>query len=130
MSDALKEKLHHKIDALPDAEARQLLDYVEFLESKYNRSQRKASPFERLGETVESTLNTDRLANAAAKGSADLAEAAGKIMGGLAAAARAAAEEFQTAAKKAAAAGTKSASSASPTSSATAEEPEERVEPS
>jgi hypothetical protein len=105
MSDILKQKLHNKIDAMPDDHARQLLDFVEFLESKYNRSQRKASPFERLGETVEGTLNADKLRDAAGKGAADLAEAAGKIMGGLAAAARAAAEEFQAAAKKAAAAG-------------------------
>lgn len=130
MSDILKQKLHNKIDAMPDDHARQLLDFVEFLESKYNRSQRKASPFERLGETVESTLNAEKLRDAAGKGAADLAEAAGKIMGGLAAAARAAAEEFQAAAKKAAAADKESGSSASSASPASAEEPSEREETS
>lgn len=103
MSDALKDKLHAKIDSMPDDHARQLLDYVEYIESKFNKSQRKASPFERFGETVEGTFRPGKLADAAAKGTADLAEAAGKIMGGLAQAARAAAEEFQAAAKKAAA---------------------------
>lgn len=99
MSDTIRDKLHRKLDGLPDEPARQLLDYLEFLESKYNRSRRKASPFERLGETIEGTFSAEKLSDAAAKGTADVAEAAGRIMGGLAAAARAAADEFQAAAR-------------------------------
>lgn len=101
MNEALKDKIQRKIEGLPDETARQLLDYIEFLESKYNRSQRKASPFERVAETVESTLGAGKVRDAASKGAGELADAAVKIMSGIAAAARAAADEFQKAAKAA-----------------------------
>lgn len=102
MNEALKDKLVRKLEAMSDAEARQLLDYLEFLESKYNRSQRKGSPFEKISETIESAINPGKVRDAAAKGASDLAETAGRIMGGIAAAARSAAEEFQRAAQDAA----------------------------
>ncbi|MFQ6045132.1 MAG: hypothetical protein ACE5PT_02070 [Gemmatimonadales bacterium] len=101
MNENLKAKLLRKIDGLSDQAGRQLLDYVEFLESKHNRSRRSASPFEKVAENIEG-LGSGKLADAAAKGTADVVDAVGRVMAGLAAATKAAADEIQGVAKRAA----------------------------
>ena len=40
MNDLLNERIRRKLDVMPDEQAYQVLDYIEFLESKY--SQRSA----------------------------------------------------------------------------------------
>lgn len=101
MNENLKAKLLRKIEGLSDQAGRQLLDYVEFLESKHNRSKRPSSPFEKIAENIEG-LGTGKLADAAAKGTADVVDAVGRVMAGLAAATKAAADEVQGVAKRAA----------------------------
>jgi hypothetical protein len=100
MDETLRAKLLRKIDGLSDKTGRQLLDYIEFLESKHNRSRRTASPFERVAENIEG-LGTGRIADAAAKGTAEVVEVVGRVMAGLAAATKAAADEIQGVAQRA-----------------------------
>jgi hypothetical protein len=97
MNENLKAKISGRLDALPDDIGRQLLDYLEFLDSKYNKSRRAASTVQRLAENIEDRLGTVRLADAAAKGGAQVLEAAGRLMEGLAAASRVVAEELEPA---------------------------------
>lgn len=95
MNESLKSKLVSKLDGLSDEVGRQVLDYVEFLESKFNRSRRAPSTVQRLTENIEERLGSVRLADVAVKGGAQIMEAAGKLMEGLAAASRVVAEELQ-----------------------------------
>ena len=97
MNESLKSKLVGKLDVLSDEVGRQVLDYVEFLESKFNRSRRAPSTVQRLTENIEEKLGSVRLADVAVKGGAQIMEAAGKLMEGLAAASRVVAEELQPA---------------------------------
>ena len=95
MNESLKSRLVAKLEGLPDELGRQVLDYVEFLESKFNRSRRAPSTVQRLTENIEDRLGSVRLADVAVKGGAQIMEAAGKLMEGLAAASRVVAEELQ-----------------------------------
>ncbi len=95
MNESLKSKLVAKLEGLPDELGRQVLDYVEFLESKFNRSRRAPSTVQRLAENIEDRIGSVRLADVAVKGGAQIMEAAGKLMEGLAAASRVVAEELQ-----------------------------------
>ena len=97
MNDNLKDRIAGKVGGLSDEMGRQLLDYIEFLESKYNRSSRTPSPVQRLAENLEDRIGAVRIADVAAKGTAQVMEAAGKLMEGLAAASRVVAEELSTA---------------------------------
>jgi len=95
MDELLKGRIVEKLEGLSDGNARQLLDYIEFLESKYNRSSREATALERLAENVEGTLKGSRIGGAAVKGTAQIVEAAGSLMRGFAAAGKAVVDEFQ-----------------------------------
>ncbi len=95
MDEFLKGRIAEKLEGLSDENARQLLDYIEFLESKQNRSSREATPLERLAENVEGTLKGSRIGGAAVKGTAQIVEAAGSLMRGFAAAGKAVVDEFQ-----------------------------------
>jgi len=94
MNETLKAKVAGKLDLMTDEMGRQLLDYVEFLESRYNRSRRSPSTVQKIAEGLEERLGTVGLGDLAARGGAQVMEAAGKLMDGLAAASRVVAEEL------------------------------------
>lgn len=95
MDEKLKATISRRLEKLPDDTARQLLDYIEFLESKYNRSTRERSPLERLAENVEGTLRASRIGGAAIKGTAQVLDAASSVVRGVADAGRVVVEELQ-----------------------------------
>jgi hypothetical protein len=95
MNENLKSKISGKLDRLDDEAGRQLLDYMEFLESKYHRSVRSPSTVQKIAENLEDRLGTVSVTDVATKGGAQVLEAAGKLMDGLAAASRVVAEELQ-----------------------------------
>ncbi len=95
MNENLKTRITRKLDEMSDETGRQLLDYLEFLESKYHRSRRAPGTVQKLAENIEDRLGTVRVADVAAKGTAQVVEAAGRIMEGLAAASRVVAEELR-----------------------------------
>ena len=87
MNEFLKKRIERKLDALPDERVYQVLDYIEFLESKYaERTSNQPSPFQKLAETVEDTLRAGRMGASAIKGTMDAMSAARNVMSGLAAA--------------------------------------------
>lgn len=100
MNENLKTRITGKLEQLSDEMGRQLLDYLEFLESRFNRSKRAPSTVQRITEGLEDRLGTARIGDVAAKGTATLMEAAGRVMSGLAAASRVVAEEIQAAVPK------------------------------
>ncbi len=68
MNENLKTNIVQKLENMTDEAGRQLLDYIEFLESKFNRSTRERSTLERLAENVEGTLRSNPIGEAAIKG--------------------------------------------------------------
>lgn len=97
MNENLKNTIIDKLEHMTDETGRQLLDYIEFLESRFNRSRRERSTLERLAENVEGTLRSSRLGEAAMKGTGDLIDAAGSFARGVAAASQAMLDELQDA---------------------------------
>ena len=95
MNENLKSKIAKRLDELSDQRGRQVLDYILFLESKYNRSQRTPSPIQRIAESVDETLGASRIADVASKGTSQLVEAAGRVMEGLAEAGKVVVDEIQ-----------------------------------
>ncbi|MFN2572737.1 MAG: hypothetical protein ABR537_14195 [Gemmatimonadales bacterium] len=93
MNDLLNERIRRRLDAMPDEQAYQVLDYIEFLESKYSQRGAGAPAFQRVAETLEDTMRAGRVPFTSIKGTMDAVGKAGKFFEGLAAAGKAAVEE-------------------------------------
>jgi hypothetical protein len=62
MNDILRERLIRKLDTLPEEKIYQILDYIDFLESKYAPKPSTApNPLKRFAEGVEDTLRAGRM---------------------------------------------------------------------
>ena len=99
MNDLLKQRILRALDTLSDDRAYQVLDYVEFLESKYAERARPGGLFARLTETVEDTMRAGKLPIQAISGTMGLVDGAAKVMKGLAAAGQAVVDEAVKAAE-------------------------------
>ncbi len=65
MHDILKDRILRRLEALPEERQYQVLDYLEYLESKY--AQRQAPPpnvFQRFAEGIEDTLRAGNVSAA------------------------------------------------------------------
>ena len=93
MNDLLKQRILRALDTLSDERAYQVLDYVEFLESKYAERQRPTGIFARLSDAVEDTMRAGKLPIQAISGTMGLMDSATRVMKGLAAAGQAVVEE-------------------------------------
>lgn len=90
MNEFLQKRIERKLASLPDERVYQVLDFIEFLESKYAANLvPQPSPLQKLAETVEDTLRAGRVSATAIKGTMDVIAAAGRVMDGLAAAGKA-----------------------------------------
>ncbi|HEX9692759.1 MAG TPA: hypothetical protein VGA22_11725 [Gemmatimonadales bacterium] len=96
MDEQITQKILGRLTALSDDAGRQLLDYIEFLESRYNRSRRPVSTVEKIARGIDDTLGTGEFASTAAKGAAGVLEVAGKVVSNLASAGKAMADELQS----------------------------------
>ena len=93
MNEILLERLRRKLDTLPDERAYQVLDFIEFLESKYAERPAGAAAFQRVAESLEDTLRAGRVPVTMIKGTMDAVSKAGKFLERVAAAGKAAVEE-------------------------------------
>ena len=93
MNDLLTERVRRKLDTMPDEQAYQVLDYIEFLESKYAQRAAGAPAFQKVAETLEDTLRAGRVPVTIIRGTMDAVGKAGKFLEGLAAAGKAAVED-------------------------------------
>jgi hypothetical protein len=93
MNDLLKQRIARLLDSLSDERGYQILDYLEFLDSKYAERSRPGGIFARLTETVEDTMRAGKLPIQAISGTMGLMDSAAKVMKGLAAAGQAVVEE-------------------------------------
>src|SRR3989475_1224893 len=92
MNEILRDRVLRKLDTLPEDKAYQVLDYVEFLESKYAERPAGAAPFQKVAETLEDTMRAGRVPVSIIKGTMDAVGKAGKFLERFAAAGKAAGE--------------------------------------
>jgi hypothetical protein len=93
MNDLLKQRILRRLEGLPDERAYQVLDYIEFLESKYAERAAPTGILARITETVEDTMRAAKLPVQAISGTASVMDSASRIMKGLAAAGQAVVDE-------------------------------------
>jgi len=93
MNEHLKQRILRKLEELPDERGYQILDYVEFLESRYAARQTPSGILARITETVEDTLRAGKLPMKAVGGAMSAVDGASKVMKGIAAAGKAAVDE-------------------------------------
>jgi hypothetical protein len=95
MNEFLKNRIERKLEALSDEHVYQVLDYIEFLESRYATRAAGAPAFQKVAETLEDTMRAGRVPLNIIKGTMDAVGKAGKIMEGFAAAGKAAVDEVR-----------------------------------
>jgi hypothetical protein len=93
VNDLLKQRILRALETLSDERAYEILDYAEFLSSRYAERARPGGLFAKLTETVEDTMRAGRLPIQAISGTMGLMDSAAKVMKGLAAAGQAVVEE-------------------------------------
>jgi uncharacterized membrane protein len=73
MNEVLRQRLWRHIESLPEEQVYQVLDYIEFLSSKYSRTAVRSpgSPLLRFGERLEDKMRAQGVALRAMRG-ADL----------------------------------------------------------
>jgi len=99
MNDLLKQRITRMLESLDDEKAYQVLDYAEFLTSKYAQRSQPEGIFAKITATVENTMRAGKLPIQAISGTMGLMDSAAKVMKGLAAAGQAVVEEAVKAAE-------------------------------
>lgn len=73
MNDILRDRLMRKLDMMPDDKLDQVLDYIEFIDSKYGpRNAPAPNPLTRFAEGVESTLRAGKVSASAISGTMNI----------------------------------------------------------
>lgn len=93
MNDLLRQRILRALDQLDDERAYQVLDYLEFLSSKYAARARPSGFLAQITEAVEDTMRAGKLPLQAISGTMGVVDSAAKVMRGLAAAGQAVVEE-------------------------------------
>ena len=93
MNEHLKQRILRRLESLDDERGYQVLDYLEFLESKYAVRARGGGFIARITETAEDTMRAAGMPLKAITGTMGLMESAGKVMRGVAAAAQSVVDE-------------------------------------
>ncbi len=93
MNDLLKQRILRSLESLGDERGYQILDYIEFLESRYAERARPTGILAKLTETVEDTMRAGKLPIKAISGTMGLLDSATKVMKGVAAAGQAVVDE-------------------------------------
>ena len=100
MHEVLKERIVRRLETLPEARLYQILDYIEFLESKYAERQAPGpNVFQRFAEGVEDTLRAGNLSAATVAEAMGFMSKAMGVLGGVAAAGKSVAADIAGPAK-------------------------------
>lgn len=114
----MRQRLISKLETLPEERVYQILDYIDFLESKYAVRSREASTFQRLAEGVEDTLRASRVSATAIAGTMGVVNKAVGVLSDVATAGKSVATEVVNAVTRPTdAGGTTSGSSQPPSGS-------------
>jgi hypothetical protein len=93
MNDLLRQRIIRRLEALPEERAYQILDYIEFLESKYAERSAPSGILAKITDTVEDTMRAAKLPVQAVSGAVSVMDSASRLMRGLAAAGNAVVSE-------------------------------------
>lgn len=100
MNDHLRERIARKLETLPDDRGYQVLDYIEFLESKYaERQSPQGNAFTRFTEAVEDRLRAGKVSAAAIAETMGLLNRAANVLNGAVAAGKSVASDIVTVAQ-------------------------------
>ena len=94
MNENIRERILRKLDTLSDERGYQVLDYGEFLESRYAERQTAASAFTRFTEAVEDKLRAGKVSASAIAETVGLMNRAANVLSGAVAATQKMATEF------------------------------------
>lgn len=95
MHDILRERLMRKIESLPEEQVYQILDYIEFLESKYGGDvAEEASGLRRFAEAMEDKLRKTAMSPATLREAFQLISAADRVLSNVSAAGKKLMEEL------------------------------------
>jgi len=84
MHDALHQRLIRKIESLPDAQIYQVLDFIEFLESKYAEvGPAEASGLQKFAENLEDKLRKKAVSPNTIREAFQLISAADRVLSGV-----------------------------------------------
>lgn len=83
MHEVLRQRLARQIEALPEEKIYQVLDYIEFLNSKYARGVQGASGLQRFGERLQDKLRGQGVGLSAIRGTLDAVSTADRMVSGL-----------------------------------------------
>jgi hypothetical protein len=100
MNESLKQRILRRLENLADERGYQILDYIEFLDSKYAQRATPTNLFAKMTETVEDVMRAGRLPAKAISGTMGLMDSAGKVMKGVAAAAQSVVDEAMAATRE------------------------------
>jgi hypothetical protein len=101
MNEYLRDRILRKLETLSDERGYQLLDYVEFLESKYaEKTATTPNVLQRFTEAVEDGLRAGRVSASTISEAMGLMNRAMNVLGGVAAAGKSVASDLVTAATK------------------------------
>lgn len=99
MNELLKKRIERRLESLSDDMGYRVLDYVEFLESKYGSRAGQVSPLQKIADSMEDAMRVGGVPVAAIKGTMQVVDAAGKVMDGISAAGKTVVSEIQKAAE-------------------------------
>src|SRR5690348_8670939 len=133
MNDILRERLIRKLDTLPEERIYQILDYIDFLESKYApKPSTSPNPLKRFAEGVEDTLRAGKMSATAIAGTMNVMNKAVGVVTDVANAGKSVASEIAGVVSSVTASKPSTTATAGPAASATspAESPATDVPPS
>ena len=98
MNEHLRERILRKLETLTDERAYQVLDYVEFLESRFAERQQPNNAFTRFSEAIEDRLRAGKVSASAIAETMGLLNRAANVLNGAVAAGRSVANDIVSAA--------------------------------
>ncbi len=96
MHDALRRRILRRLDTLPEAQLYQVLDFIEFMESKYNRGvPEEATTLQRLAERLEDGLRKGRVSPTNLREAFQLIASADRVLSSVSSAGKQLLQELQ-----------------------------------
>ena len=84
MHDVLRQRLLRRIESLPEAQVYQVLDFIEFLESKYTEvPEQHATGLQKFAENLEDKLRRKAVSPATIREAFQLISAADRVLSGV-----------------------------------------------
>ena len=101
MNQNLRDRINRKLETLPDERAYQILDFIEFLDSKYAERKSPSNVFTKFADTVEDGMRAGRIPTTAIAESMNLMHKAMGVLEGVAAAGKTIASDVVATAREA-----------------------------